>query len=193
MDLYFTNFTTTQRSKQTVESQEFIKKTLAKYYHCQPQDLILNKTPNGKPFVLEPNPQPCPCYFNLSHSGDYLALAVNQQPIGIDLEYMKDRNFLALAKNYFHLSEIESLQQVSLLKRTNQNNQELKKLFYTYWTLKEAFIKCQGSTLAALLRELEFSVTNGNFALLSPKNKQNYIFTSETVFENYICSTCSPL
>jgi 4'-phosphopantetheinyl transferase len=184
MKLYFT---TTKHSEQTVNSQAFVKEKLAEYYQCEPQDIVLSKTPNGKPFVSQPDIQPCPCYFNLSHSCDYIVLAVSNQPVGVDIEYMKDRNFLAIAKHYFQLSEVEALQTAG---RENSGNRELRKLFYTYWTLKEALIKCQGSTIAEMLRELEFSVVGDSYSLLLPQSEQNYIFSSEIVFENYVCSTC---
>ena len=39
----------------------------------------------GKPYYED-----CPLYFNISHSGEYVALAVSDMPVGIDVQRVTD-------------------------------------------------------------------------------------------------------
>lgn len=68
-------------------------------------------------------------YFSLSHAGDYVAVAIDSCPIGIDIE--RNRPYRAsLAKRYFSKEE-----------------QELPLSFTQIWTLKESFLKVTGMGL----------------------------------------------
>lgn len=70
-----------------------------------------------------------PC-FSLSHAGDYVAVAVDTLPVGIDIE--RNRPYKAsLAKRYFSKEE-----------------QELPLPFTQIWTLKESFLKVTGMGLS---------------------------------------------
>ena len=72
-------------------------------------------------------------YFNLSHSEKYVACAVSDSPIGVDIEYINDID-LTVAKHYFYGSEYEYI--------LNNNNQ--KKAFFELWVLKESYMKMTG-------------------------------------------------
>ena len=37
-------------------------------------------------------------FFSLSHSGDYISIGVSDEECGVDIEIIKDRDFLAIAK-----------------------------------------------------------------------------------------------
>jgi len=62
--------------------------------------------------------------FNISHSNQYVITAFDNYPIGIDLEYMKDRNFKEISRHY----------------NIGTDN---KIEFYKKWTQLEANIKIQ--------------------------------------------------
>jgi len=89
-------------------------------------------TENGKPFLPE-GP-----YVNISHSGDFVCLAVcGSAPVGIDIEQHRDEDFLCLAKTVFHPSEYDFFMRVPGAAR-----------FFELWTLKESYIKMIGSGLS---------------------------------------------
>jgi phosphopantetheinyl transferase len=51
---------------------------------------------NGRPFVKGD-----PVFFSMSHSGNLLVIAVDDSPIGIDVEFMKKRDFARLSAWFF--------------------------------------------------------------------------------------------
>jgi len=93
--------------------------------------------------------------FNLSHSGDWAALAVvNQancfepQEVGVDLEAIAKRSALALAKRFFSAKEWQKLY---LCTDSAQQNQ----LFTKLWTRKEACLKLWGTGMHTSLSSFE--------------------------------------
>ncbi|MDR2560584.1 MAG: hypothetical protein LBC63_02285 [Holophagales bacterium] len=51
---------------------------------------------NGRPYV-DGNP----FFFSMSHTGDLLVIAVDDHPVGVDAEYMKERDFAKLSAWFF--------------------------------------------------------------------------------------------
>lgn len=82
----------------------------------------------GKPYLKD-----SPFYYNLSHSGDRLLLAVSTDEVGCDVEYKKDEK-LAIAKRFFAPEEYEYLLD--------------KDDFTGIWTLKESVIKACGAGMS---------------------------------------------
>ena len=83
----------------------------------------------GKPYLKNYSD----VYFNLSHSEKYVACAVSDSPVGVDIEYIHDVD-LNLAKYFFYGSEYEYV-----LNNSNQN-----KAFFELWVLKESYMKMTG-------------------------------------------------
>lgn len=76
-------------------------------------------------------------YFSLSHSGNYVAVAIGDSPIGIDIEEIKGHTSL-IEEKYFSDEE-------KLLMNTDPDGAEAG--FFRIWTLKEAFLKAVGAGL----------------------------------------------
>jgi len=75
---------------------------------------------------------PATVHWSKSDSADYVAIAVGSMPIGIDIEYMRERPFEKISRRFFSPSEITSD----------------KERFYQIWTEKEASIKRDKLTIA---------------------------------------------
>ena len=85
----------------------------------------------GKPFLVGyPG-----FHFNLSHSGLWVACAVGESPVGIDVERKGDAGHLTAA-DFFSEEERRDL---SAKPAADQRSH-----FYHLWTLKESFVKCAG-------------------------------------------------
>jgi 4'-phosphopantetheinyl transferase len=110
---------------------------------------------HGKPKIALPKSK---LSFNLSHSHDYVILALGQEhDIGVDIEYMgRKSDYIAIAQHYFSASEIED---ISTLPPDKQ-----KERFYDYWTLKEAYIKACGMGLSLSLDKFSFSINQNGGA-----------------------------
>ncbi|MDD2530118.1 MAG: 4'-phosphopantetheinyl transferase superfamily protein [Bacteroidales bacterium] len=93
-------------------------------------------TAEGKPFfVFNPN-----LHFSISHTKEYIAIAISNKPIGIDIE--QERKYKKeIVERFFHPKEAEYL---NSLKTPLEQNQAFTKI----WTLKESYVKCTGEGIA---------------------------------------------
>ncbi|RAP52493.1 MAG: hypothetical protein BZ137_08615 [Methanosphaera sp. rholeuAM130] len=83
-----------------------------------------------KPYIVNyPN-----IHFNMSHSGKYVACAISDTQVGIDIEYNDPTIDLNIARNYFFNSEYENI-----IKSKNPSDE-----FFKYWVLKESYMKYTG-------------------------------------------------
>lgn len=94
------------------------------------------RTANGKPYIDGNR-----VYFSLSHSGKYGIIAVNDKPMGVDLETYKNKDHGVLVNRFSERERAE----------INCEND-----FLRHWTAREAFIKMTGGTLAEDYKKLEF-------------------------------------
>lgn len=113
--------------------------------------------------------------FNISHSGDYVILAlVQNNNIGIDIE--KHRNIdNTLFKKYFNDVEWKSIQEAS-----NPNS-----VFFDYWAIKESAIKCDGRGVEILGKTNIYDESS----LLCDEQKMYYQLLK--IDEQYSASVCT--
>lgn len=138
-----------------------VRQCLARYTRLNPLELQLARTDQGKPFLMN---APLPLGFNLSHSGEYLALVVSGGAVvGVDLEQVsRRRSWQAIAERFFHPEEF-----VQLMALPEADRQQA---FYRYWTLKEAFFKARGTGISTGLEKAIFNLRD---------TKINYRFAAE--------------
>lgn len=113
--------------KRTLAGRLLLERMIKRIYGKDRFEIKYNK--NGKPLCDF-------CFFSISHSGDFAAVAVSDEPIGVDIQIpcgFKRR------KKYMLFSPAEN-------EFVNTENSEDR--FYTLWTRKEAYIKAEGGTLA---------------------------------------------
>jgi 4'-phosphopantetheinyl transferase len=90
-------------------------------------DLAFNRY--GKPYLKSGG-----IHFNLSHAGDYAAMAVDGQPVGVDIEKI-GRADAEVAQRCFQEIEMEYV-----FGETGDPDER----FYSVWTLKESLMKASG-------------------------------------------------
>lgn len=120
----------------------------------------------GKP-LLTNNPH---IYFNVSHTGHYVACAVADKPVGIDIELIKPIE-LKIADRFFASDEIAY---VMVDNHTHR--------FYEVWTKKESRIKWEGKGIHKSLP---------SFSVFESSEQEQHIY--HEVFQNdeVICYICS--
>lgn len=120
-----------QRLRQT--GQSLLHALLTHYVPTfSPSQLAMG--PHGKPYLPEH-----PLYFNLSHSGDCIALALADVPVGLDVERLREqRDFPGLLQRVFHPEERGRM----------RAHQDPLAAFYQAWTRKEAFLKALGTGIS---------------------------------------------
>lgn len=133
-------------------SHAMVRSVLSNYVEIAPKDLQFKTSANGKPTVFCEEGKSLPLEYNMSHSGKYAVMvATNEIVCGIDVEKINaERNFLDIAADYFSSKEVIDLKSVLESDQAHR--------FYTYWTLKEAYIKAKGETIGSSINKVSFDV-----------------------------------
>src|SRR5262245_4061743 len=128
-----------------------LRRLLASYLPCRPQDVRLCYNSHGKPALSGTN---CPqgLKFNASHSDGLLLAAVALgREIGVDVERRRQLNdWRGLAGRFFAPREVAALDGLP--------SGDRERAFFTCWTRKEAYLKAQGLGLALPLNGFAVSV-----------------------------------
>lgn len=143
------NYVCTKKRRGALLTRAFVRDILSRYVNIPPHLWQFKLNPYGKPEIINP---PLPLRFNISHTDDVIICAVMlNDDIGCDVEMIyRGCSYLSIAENYFSPEEF-----LDLLK-TPQN--ERRGRFFDYWTLKESYIKAQGSGLSLSLSEFGFHI-----------------------------------
>ncbi|WP_258406253.1 4'-phosphopantetheinyl transferase family protein [Shewanella aegiceratis] len=103
--------------------------------------------------------------FNLSHSGDYMLLAIAQAPqleLGVDIERLRQNtNIHAILNHYFTCQEREALLALPSARQRER--------FFDLWALKESYIKAKGLGLALSLKSFYFELSEARRQALNFK------------------------
>lgn len=134
-------------------------------------DEELVKNPYGKPALKNGGKQ-----FNLSHSGDYVALAVDVQPVGVDIERIKNAD-PAVAQRCFQKAELAYV---------FEDNEIADERFFSIWTLKESLMKATGLGLQ-LAPESFCVLPYGNVM----RDGREWCFKQYKPDKNHIISLCA--
>lgn len=116
-----------------------IRSLLSSYLKNQLSREELLKNENGKPYFAN-GP-----YFNISHSGKYVLMAVSTAEIGVDIEEIKIKDMSSLVR-IFNEAEAKMIKEHSD--------------FYYLWCAKESLIKCMGLSVGKV-REIPGLPLNG--------------------------------
>jgi len=93
--------------------------------------------PHGKPYIEGEKP----IHFSLSHSGEYVLLAVSDREIGADIQQMKDADMDKIAKHFMTAEEYRQWSEETI--------EAKRELFYQIWAGKEAYLKLTGEGMTA--------------------------------------------
>ncbi len=123
--------------KRSVLGEYLARKAISNQTGISEKDIKILRTENGKPFCENAN-----IHFSIAHSKDMVVCAVDDFPIGIDVEFIRplDMRITRFACTDKDLEFINS----------SKDQKEKELLFFKLWTAKEAFIKFHGKVLADL-------------------------------------------
>ncbi|MFL1425959.1 4'-phosphopantetheinyl transferase family protein [Acinetobacter baumannii] len=167
-------------------SRVLTKSVLADKLGISPHQVNIQLQPNGKPFVQGGKT----IYFNLSHSGDVIVLAVTEKgEIGVDVERTNHEFEWRRVDSVLAPSEIEWIQQNEWTNPTS-----VYQRFFQIWTLKESYIKCTGEGMSRHLKKLNFHVLAEHIEFLDStrdiQKTEEYYFQSYVYDHNFIFSIC---
>ncbi len=121
----------------------FARWRVAQIIGKKPQDVSIAHDEKGKPFCPE-----APVSVSLSHSGPYIAVAVGQSALGVDVERRRKTN-LSISERWFRPEEHARLLSLPETERW--------RMFLRFWTLKEAALKNTGEGLSGGLETVDCS------------------------------------
>lgn len=99
-----------------------VRQTIHDMYDLPMDQIVFETEGNGKPVVRQ-----LPSFhFNLSHSGDWVVCAVDDAPVGIDIEEIKPID-LAIAKRFFQRMSIR------IYSHSRQNGRKRISFIYGQW------------------------------------------------------------
>jgi 4'-phosphopantetheinyl transferase len=128
--------------KKFVVARGLLRTILARYLSVSPDQVLFSYSSKGKPAIANAYPAGELC-FNVSHSHQMAlyAIALNR-PVGIDLEYIRSIDAVALAQRFFLPSEAAMIQSLT--------EADQHQAFFKVWTQKEAYLKATGDGLGGL-------------------------------------------
>lgn len=126
--------------KRTVTGEMLARKAIAEWCDVSAEGIVFDKTETGKPYA-----KGLPVEFNISHSGDIVVCAVDDKPVGIDVEKicpidLMVARLICTDDELSHLFGHAPTEQDFIY----TTDQELLVRFFNLWTAKEAHGKCIG-------------------------------------------------
>lgn len=140
----YTNITRGERKKaETANGRELLKEAVFHEFGVDSDTLTVAKGEHGKPYFSDRED----IFFNISHSGDFVAVAVGECPVGVDVQVVR------------------SVRDRMIDKLCNYNEKEFisksadrDKAFIILWSLKESYVKAIGKGLSFPLSEINFNI-----------------------------------
>ncbi|MCQ6959020.1 4'-phosphopantetheinyl transferase family protein [Mucilaginibacter aquariorum] len=149
---------------------------LGRYLSTPPEQLEFVLGDNKKPHLFGKDGNSL--HYNLSHSGDWIVLAVASSQVGTDIEFIDDAfKFQDILLDNFSKEEAAYINQENSTER-----------FFTLWTRKEAILKATGQGLGEHLQITP--VLNGDHPLHSTLTgaDKNWVSNSFNIQHGYIGS-----
>lgn len=136
----------------------------------------ISYNPYGKPYIDNIRH----FKFNISHSENFVVMAVGRAKVGVDIEKIKQCD-MAIGKRFFTNSEYHYIV-------SQKNEQDRIEAFYTIWTLKESYVKAMGKGLGIPFNTFEF-VIDREIRLRKPKGGKKIQFLNRRI-DDYMLSLC---
>ena len=133
-------------------TRALVRTMLSRYASVPPAAWSFVANVHGRPEILD-RPKGVPdLRFNLSHTEGLIACAVTiGREVGVDVEHIGRRLTHDVAGRFFAPREVSDLHQLP--------DDEQHRVFFDYWTLKEAYIKARGFGLALPLADFAFRLS----------------------------------
>lgn len=160
-------------------SELLIRMIICDKLNLKNNQILIKKNEYGKPFLVN-----CEKFhFNISHSGEWIVCAVDNNVVGIDIEKISIVDYCTIARTFFNKEESSFIFQGCV--------DEHLKNFYTIWTLKESYIKADGRGLSLPLKSFTIHIDRDrNIRLMKYNILKNCFFKEFHIDLDYKISVC---
>jgi 4'-phosphopantetheinyl transferase len=152
-----------------------LRRILGEHTGQDPRALVFVEGGGRKP-ELRDHPS---LHFNLSHSGDFVLIAVGAAPLGVDIEAIRELDRRALAEMNFHSDERAAL----------ERSTDARAAFFQIWAHKEAFLKATGIGLTDQLTSINVAPEGGLISAPRSLSSQTWYATPLDAPSGYKAST----
>jgi 4'-phosphopantetheinyl transferase len=136
-------------------SHALLRTVLSKYADVPPQQWQFDLNSHGRPELAQTHALPW-LRFNLSHTNGLVACVVTELvDCGVDVENLtRHCDYRAIARKMFSDTENECLEQLIVEQQSER--------FFSYWTLKEAYVKARGLGLSLPTNKVSFEMSHAD-------------------------------
>ena len=145
--------------EKSIIGEILLKDNLMKNYKINYVDLKFYVNEYGKPYIENKN-----IYFNISHSYDYVVSITADNPIGIDIEKIRDAS----------IKDINQFATDNEKKYILKDNNNIMKRLWSIYTLKEAYFKMKGTNLNNI-KNVEFNIKDNKINCSDKNVKVGFI------------------
>ncbi|EMB64222.1 4'-phosphopantetheinyl transferase family protein [Streptococcus mutans] len=139
-------------------------------YALTNKEIQIRRHAYGKPYIKDYSQ----IHYNISHSGEWVVVAIGKSPIGIDVENRRE-DWDLIGERVFSESE----------KYWSQNSYKRKAIL---WTIKEAYVKYLGTGLSKSLNS--FSIDIKRKIITEVQKPFQTSFDYFVLDNDYVCSEC---
>lgn len=160
-------YTRDEDKKRYILGKFFLRMILSKMLSITPSAIQFFRNENNRPYCIEG------LEFNISHSGNFIVIAISPQLVGIDIELINnDFEYESILIDCFTFLELSQVD--------NAND------FYKFWTRKESILKATGEGMIGNLHTIDCSKStvfrdNLNFKLTSHYIDNSYMMSFATI------------
>jgi 4'-phosphopantetheinyl transferase len=162
-----------------IVSRGALRQILGMYLNMPPVAIEFAEGKNKKPYIVNPGDRGL--HYNLSHSNNWIVIAIANSEIGIDTEFVNpDFDYREIITDVFGPGEVDFIKKGNSLKR-----------FFTLWTRKEALIKATGQGMDENFKAIPSM--DGDHVLRDNivSTDSDWLITSLELDENYLASVAT--
>lgn len=164
-----------RKTAETGNGRALLKKAVSEIYGIDTDTMTIKKGEHGKPYFEERQD----IYFNISHSGDYVAVMVGDSPLGVDIQTIRPVKERMIEK-------ICSEEEKSFV----YNSLDKDRAFITLWTLKESYIKAIGTGMSFPMSGINFDLSRLNQNGTGEISNQSGVYLVRD-FGEFVLSACA--
>lgn len=169
-------FSSRLRRNRLIAVRGLLRKILTERLGVSAEDIRFCRSENGKMFLAFPK---VPVFFSVSHSRSDSIIAVSDRNIGIDMELIRDIDYLPIAEYCFSPAE----------RKLCENSDDFLRL----WTRREALVKLYGESLLSYMNIDVAGAADGTPLFLRTHKVKGYVvsvaierceFSREAIYDN---------
>ena len=134
--------------KRSVAGYMLARRYTAAFCNVEQKEIEFAFGEHGKPYIINQR-----VHYNISHCQNYVVLAVSNEPIGIDIEIVREFSAMVAQKRFVPA-------EVAYISEEGRFNRSMQQAFYEIWTAKEAYLKYTGLGLSGGLNALTLHSEN---------------------------------